>query len=277
MLKFFRCPDSITRPISQCLESCQRSEGRCLALAHLTYIGHSEREWQGQSSVTQLIKPTRIAFLELTKDYAADPDDYAFRMYGSLHHRRLDIINKKLDGLSEYTLKQGVNGTLDRLEPDELQPGYYKLMDFKLVGAYSVAKALGIHNGEEVDPDMFEWELQLNKYASMVEADPILAPLFPISRLFIQATIRDSGLKQINMLKLPKRMPLIPVQRLPLDFITEYFLTKDYLLHKALETGILPPMCSYSENWAGRRCKKYCSVFEACPEGRMVNRLPPIE
>ncbi len=271
MLKYFKCVDGITRPISVCLERCPRPEGRCLALSHLIYIGHTEREFNGKFSVTQLIKPTRIAYLELTCDYAVDPDGMAFMMYGSLHHKRLDIINKKLDnGLSEYTMKQGINGTLDRLEPDELNEGYFKLIDYKLVGAYSVAKALGIHNGEEVDPDMFEWELQLNRYTSMVEADPTISKLFPISRLFIQATIRDSGLKQINMLKLPKRMPLIPVKRLPPDFVAEYFLTKEYLLHKALETNTIPGMCSFSEHWGNRRCKSYCNVAETCPEGRSI-------
>lgn len=275
-LKSFICPDSVTRPIEQCLDKCPRPEGRCLALSHLTFIAESQRVWNGTSSVTQLIKPTRLAYLEITKDYAVNPDDMAFMMYGTLHHRRLESINKKLEGLTEYHLNQDINGTLDRLEPDELNEGYYKLLDFKLVGAYSVAKALGIKkvNGETADPDMTEWELQLNKYRQMVEAEPKLRNLFPISRLLIQATVRDSGLKQINILQLPKRMPLIPVKKLPDDFVIEYFLTKDYILQEALKTHILPPMCNYLENWANRRCKSYCIVAEFCPEGSQIKKVP---
>ena len=272
-LKYFNCVDNITRPISECLEKCPRPEGRCLALSHLTFIAESGREWQGQSSVTQLIKPTRLAFLEITKDYAVNPDDMAFMMYGTLHHRRLEVINKKLGGLSEQKLNGSIKGTLDRLEPDELQEGYYKLIDYKLVGAYSIAKALGIQNGKAVDPDMLEWELQANKYELLLEDDPGLSPLFPISRLLIQATVRDSGLKQIKSLGLPCRMPLIPVRKLSADFVNEYFLTKDYALHKALETGEMPEMCDYNSRWCGRRCKSFCAVFNFCPEGAKVNRV----
>ena len=270
----FLCPDNQVRLISECLEHCHRPEGRCLALGHLTFIGQSQREFTGQSSVTQLIKPTRLAWLEIVKDYTVNPDDMAFMMYGTLHHRRLEVINKKLEGLSEQKIIGNISGTLDRLEPDELKEGYYKLLDYKLVGAYSVAKALGIGNkGVEVDPDMFEWELQLNKYCIMVEAEPTLSELFPISRLLIQATIRDSGLKQIKSLGLPCRMPLIPIRRLPKDYVEEYFLSKDYALHNALESREMPEMCAYNERWGGRRCKGYCSVFQYCPEGAMINKV----
>lgn len=273
-LKFFNCPDGITRPTSECLEGCPRPEGRCLALSHLTFIAESGREWQGQSSVTQLIKPTRLAFLEITKDYAVNPDDMAFMMYGTLHHRRLEVINKKLGGLTEQKLNGDIKGTLDRLEPDELKEGYYKLIDYKLVGAYSIAKALGMQNGKSTDPDMMDWELQSNKYELLLEDDPDLSQLFPISRLLIQATVRDSGLKQIKSLGLPCRMPLIPVRKLDADFVNEYFVTKDYQLHKALETRGMPEMCSYNGRWGGRRCQKqYCSVHYFCPEGAMINKV----
>lgn len=275
-LTTFLCPDGIKRPVKQCLEKCPRKEGRCLALSHLTYIGTSQREWEGQSSVTQLIKPTRLAWLEIVKDYSVNPDDMAFMMYGTLHHRRLEAINKKLEGLSEQKIIGEISGTLDRLEPDELHDGYYKLLDYKLVGAYSVAKALGLQqkNGDTADPDMLDWELQLNKYRMLLEADPKLAPLFPISRLLIQATIRDSGLRQIKSLELPCRMPMIPVRKLEDDFVTEYFTSKDLDLHKALSSGVMPPMCSYNGRWGGRRCQKqYCFVHYFCPEGAMVNKV----
>ena len=128
MLKYFRCPDGETRPIVDCLTKCPRKEGRCLALSHLTFIAQSQREWEGQSSVTQLIKPTRLAYLEIVKEYSVNPDDMAFMMYGTLHHKRLEIINKQLEGLAEYKISQEISGTIDRLEPDELKEGYYKLI-----------------------------------------------------------------------------------------------------------------------------------------------------
>ena len=273
-LNNFYCPDKTIISVKDCLGHCPRPEGRCLALGHLTFIAESGRIWRGQSSVTQLIKPTRLAWLEITKNYTVNPDDMAFMMYGTLHHRRLEIINKRLDGLSEYTIKSEISGTIDRLEPDEIKPGFFKLMDFKLVGGYSIAKALGIGNkGAEVDPDMRDWELQLNRYRMLLEADPELSKLFPISRMLIQATVRDGGLKQINMLGIPCRMPLIPVKKLDDDYITEYFSTKDLLLHQALENNVMPPMCDYIDNWANRRCRSYCNVASFCPEGAKIKRV----
>lgn len=277
MLSFFRCPDGITRPIKECLNKCPRPEGRCLALSHLTFIGGSQREWNGKSSVTQLLEPTRLAFLQITKNYAVNPDDMAFMMYGTLHHKRLEIINKKLEGLAEKYVVGDISGTLDRLEPDELKEGYYKLIDYKLVGAYSIAKALGLKmkNGDTAEPDMTEWELQTNKYRILIENDPELSKLFPISRLVIQATVRDSGLRQISSLGLPCRMPMIPVNRLDDDFVNEYFISKDFALHKALETNTMPEMCGYQERWGGRRCNKsYCFVHAFCPEGAKINKVP---
>jgi hypothetical protein len=199
----------------------------------------------------------------------------AFMMYGTLHHKRLEIINKKLDGLSEKKITADIRGTLDRLEPDELNEGFYKLIDYKLVGAYAVAKALGIRkvNGEAADPDAREWELQLNRYRLLVEKDSILAPLFPISRLIIQATVRDSGLRQINELKLPRRMPMIPIRKLPDDEVLEYFANKDYLLHHHLEINTMPPICNPLENWNFRRCRAYCSLASFCPEGAKIKRV----
>lgn len=275
MLTYFRCPDGITRPIAECLEKCPRPEGRCLALGHLHFIANSGREWSGQSSVTQLIQPTRLAWLTIVKKYTVNPDDMAFMMYGTLHHRRLEIINKRLEGLAEQKIVGEISGTLDRLEPDELQEGFYKLIDYKLVGAWSVAKALGIRkvNGEAADPDAVEWELQLNRYRLLVERDPVLAPMFPISRLIIQATVRDSGLRQINEMKLPARMPMIPIKKLPDDEVMEYFANKDWLLHHHLETNTMPPMCNATENWNFRRCRSYCNLYHFCPEGARIHRV----
>ncbi len=265
----FSCPDNVVRPISECLVKCPRPEGRCLAMAHLVAISQ-QREWTGTASVTQLIKPTRIAYLEIVKDYDADPDDFAFMIYGTLLHKRLEVINKKLEGLSEHRIYGPVSGAFDRLEPDELKEGWYKLIDFKLTGASAIAKALGL-NGKE--PDAGEWELQLNKYCGLIEDDPELSELFPISRLLIQATVRDSGLRQIQSLGIPKRMPLIPVKRLDKDFVKEYFSNKDLLLHQALETKTLPVMCSYSEHWGSRRCKDYCMPAPFCPEGAKLKKV----
>lgn len=272
-LTSFICPDHNVRPVSECLDKCPLPTGRCLAMAHLVAISE-QRPWRGKASVTQLIQPTRIAWLTIKKPYSVIPHEQAYLLYGTLHHKRLEIINKKLDGLSEYGIgdDEGISGVLDRLEPDELMPGTFKLIDFKLTGAYAIAKALG-YKSADGQADMREWELQLNKYRLMIESDSKLAPLFPISRMMIQATVRDSGLRQIEELKLPSRMPLIPVKKIDDLEVFYFFHDKQLALMKHLEENTLPPMCNYEESWANRRCRAYCNVMPFCPEGAKVNKV----
>ncbi len=257
MLTYFFCPDSTKILIKECLDKCPRKEGRCLALSHL-YAISEQRIWEGKASVTQLIKGTREAYLQIVSDYAVEPDAMAFMLYGTLHHKRLETINKRLDGLAEYTMTQEISGTIDRLEPDELNEGSYKLIDYKLVGAYSITA------------DKTEWELQLNRYRLLIENDPKLKGLFPISRMLIQATLRDSGLRQMEALNLPKRMPLIPIKKMDDEDVFYYFHDKETALQTALAKKELPPMCSYEERWSNRKCLKYCLVKEFCPEGNKM-------
>jgi hypothetical protein len=253
-LTAFKCPDSITRPISLCLDHCPRQEGDCLAMA--IRIGASnQREWNGKASVTQLLKGTREAYLQIVCDYAADPDDMAFMIYGSMQHRRLEIINKRLEGLTEHAFSQEISGSIDRLEPDVLNKGYYRLIDFKFTGAYSLTV------------DKHDWELQLNRYRLLIESTPEIKDLFPISKMYIQAIIRDSGLRQMESLGLTKRMPLIEMPKLDDMDTYYYFHDKEALLQEALRTKTMPPLCSYEERWNNRKCLKYCLVKEKCPEG----------
>lgn len=269
-LKYFICPNGVRLPIKQCLEQCPRDEGRCMALGNLISAA-DQREWKGTPSVTQLQKGTRQAYLEIKNDYAVDPDDMAYALLGVWHHQRLEQINKKLEGLAEYKVGGEITGILDRLEPDELNKGYYKLIDYKTSGAYAIAKAYGYKGA---DSDMRDWEFQLNYYRILLESDKELRDLFPVSRLFIQATVRDGGLASTKHLGLKKKMPLIPVRKLDDTKIKPYFARKKDALLKALKDDVMPPMCSYDERWGGRRCKGFCSVAEFCPEGAMVNRIP---
>ena len=94
-LTHFKCPDGVTRPISECLEKCPRPEGRCLRLDKLHEISY-DRQWNGKASTTQLLNPVRMEYLKITKDYAIPPKSRAFAIYGTYQHRRLEIVNKKL-------------------------------------------------------------------------------------------------------------------------------------------------------------------------------------
>jgi hypothetical protein len=95
--------------------------------------------------------------------------------------------------------------------------------------------------------------------------------------MFIQATVRDSGLRQINELKIPKRMPLIPVKKLDDEEVFYFFHDKSQALIKYVNEDKMPPMCSYEEHWANRKCRSYCNVNTFCPEGAKIARIKYLE
>lgn len=121
-----------------------------------------------------LLNPTRLEYLKLTKDYAIDPTDRAFALLGTRHHKRLELVAKKIEGLiAEKKLDsdevQKHSGILDLLEPDELQDGYYKLIDYKSWGSFMVALILG-RGDKNGDYERMQTTLQLNDYRLKVES-----------------------------------------------------------------------------------------------------------
>jgi hypothetical protein len=267
MLKYFKCPDGITRPISECLSKCPRQEGRCLSLPTLTSIG-SPRIWKGRPSTTQLLNPTRLEYLQITHDYAIDPFDQAFALLGTRHHQRLDAVAKKIEGLeSELLLKGEVSGVLDLLEP--LNGGEeYRMIDYKTFGSYACKKHMGTDTKDEYD--RFKLALQMNNYRCMAEELG-----FNIVELKVQITVRDGGTFSAKHNGVDRNLYLLPVEILPDEQVKEYFLTKSFALDKALKTGEAE-LCDYEGRWGGRRCTGFCSVMEFCPEGRAVNKLKPL-
>jgi hypothetical protein len=264
--KFYKCPDGVIRQIAECLQRCPRPEGRCLSLPTLTTIGQV-RIWRGMPSTTQGLNPTRLEYLSITEDFAIDPFAQAFSLLGTRHHGRLEQVAKKIEGLkSELKLKGEISGILDLLEP--INGGdTYRLIDYKTFGSYAVAKHLGLKDGED---DVAKLALQLNNYRVMSEDIG-----FPVKELKVQITVRDGNTKSSSMNKVTKNIYLLDVEILPDDYVREYFLTKAYLLVTALEDKKLPEVCK--DNWNWRRCKGYCAVFQFCPEGRKLNKLPPME
>jgi hypothetical protein len=264
-LTYFLCPSGNKIKITECLERCPNPEGRCLALPTLYQIGNV-REWKGVTSTTQLLNPTRYSYLQLKYEYAVDPFEQAFSLLGIRHHKRLEIIAKRLENLiPEQYLKDGTNsGTLDLLEPDEKFPDCWKLIDYKTWGGFSVKKALDTSTYEHG-----QIQLQLNDYRIKAESLGL-----KVSRLFVQACVRDGGTMVSRTQKIDFRMKLIPIEKLPDDDVIEYFISKDTALRKALAENVTE-ICGYDGRWGNRRCNpKFCSVISWCKEGAAMAKVP---
>jgi hypothetical protein len=264
MLNYFKCSDKTIRTVKECITSCPRKEGRCLSLPTLYEISQ-QRPWTGRPSTTQLLKGVRQAFLELTKPYTIDPLDSAFMLLGTRHHQKLEHSAKLLGMISEKYIDAEITGILDLLEPDSLEPGKYILYDYKTSGSFAVAKALGLKK----ESDTKDWELQLNKYRVELENLGI-----PISRMIIQACVRDGGTFAARNNGIYEKFVLIPIRKMNNIEVSQYFRDKANLLITSMDTKILPPICSYEERWANRRCKGFCSVSEFCREGAAMAKIP---
>jgi hypothetical protein len=279
--KWFLCPDGEEIEIKKCLtEGCRIGQslpaGRCLSVRTLRLIA-DQRPWTGVPSTTQLLKGTREAYLEITTDYAINPQDALFRVHGTKGHGVLD----KYTGMSELGE--------ERLR-DEISHGTFDfyddgvLYDTKTWGSFKVQKALGMRQAEVATGEVYktgekkgrpktrkEWHpggrkdrlhtaIQLNDYRMKLEALG-----FPVKAMIIEALVRDSGLMIANMRGIQQNGILIPINRISDHWIKRYMAAKRKALLTALETKTLPPLCRHSERWQGRKCnEKYCNVNKAC-------------
>lgn len=290
----FVCPDGEQTKIASCYEKC-RMGLRCATLPALLSIG-KQRSWTGTPSTTQLIKGTREAFLEITKEYAASPDSFAFAFVGTKAHARLER-NAAINHLMEERLEEdGITGMFDLYGEED---GVHTLYDYKVSGSYKVAKTIGLK--EEVDevntgeiyksgerkgqpktkkvsrivqgePDLGDWGLQLNHYRILIEKSG-----FPVDRIVLQAIVRDGGTYLAKKRGLSRNIYLIDVPRLADNAVVEFFHTKRDALKAALESGTVPEICTEDERWQDRKCAEYCRVAGFCDHGQAIHASQAVE
>lgn len=279
--KFFVCPNGEKVFIDICLHKCLQNlpTGRCLPARTLRLIAE-QRPWEGKPSTTQLLKGTREAYLEITRDYALNPQNELFRILGTRAHTGLDHYTGDNE-LGEIRLSdENASGQFDFYDAEN-----QILYDSKTWGSYKVMMALGLRQEtietEEVyktgpkkgqkktkkvivqgEPDMLETEIQLNHYRMMLEDAG-----FPVREMYVEAIVRDGGTHIAKGRGIEQNGYLIPVRRLNNDFVNEYLKTKADALLNALKNNIMPPPCNDDETWNGRKCKEFCRVWEFCDVG----------
>lgn len=277
--KWFVCPDENKTLISDCLKSCRMAEkfpaGRCLTLRTLRLIA-DERPWTGKPSTTQLLKGTREAFLEITTNYAINPQDAIFRVMGTKGHGALE----------QYT---GDNELGEERLHDEFSSGQFDfydagvLSDTKTSGSYKVMKALGHYQVEVQTGEIFksgerkgqpktrkewregghkdrlDWAIQMNDYRMKLEACG-----FPVNQMVIESLVRDGGTFMAQNRGITFNGILIPINRISNHWVRVYMQRKSEALTEALKKNEIPSECNKRENWSGRKCEKYCNVRESC-------------
>lgn len=291
----FICPDGFETSIASCLAKC-RMGYRCMMRSALMQIS-KQRDWEGVPSVTQLINGTLQAYLQITKDYANEPDEHMFSLIGSKVHWRME--NRNDMSFSEVRLDYlGVRGTFDDYD---IEDDAYILTDIKTSGSYKVAQALGMtYDLVEVDEvykkatqvkasdgsavkrsagdkkmirkwrraeslsECADWTMQLNMYRMMLEDAG-----FPVKEMRIQSIVRDGGTMMARARGITRNSYLIPIKKLSNAEVMAYFTRKRENLKDALLSD-RPLDCTPHERWLNDegvcvKCLHYCPVRRICP------------
>lgn len=265
-LNSFRCPDGVRVATADCLSSCRLRE-RCVPELILRAIIGKERAPAALPSVTQLVTPTRVAYLEATTGYAIAPVDSLWSLRGSAMHTLIAdqpppgwVIERRF--ANEYMTGQ----------PDAYEEATATLYDWKSCAVYKQKLMMS-----DVQPAAPDYVRQLNGYRILCEAANL-----PVRRLVLVAVTRDyrnceyerevkayKSNKQGGGRVAPPPVPpivqyVIPVQ----EDAEDWFRQRAVALRHALDTHELPPLCDEEERWRDTRCKRWCNAAANCPYGQ---------
>ena len=284
----FICPNGQRIRITECLRSCPNN-CRCMFLPTLRAVADSLDRQISEPTVTELIAGTRETYLRKTSSYAVEPASILYALQGQAIH---SINEQQTHGeiLSEERLKDEITSGQFDLYGKILDSDDGVLGDLKITSSFKLMRALGIYKikvdtGEVYKSglkkgqpkfktelrydgvrDLLDWSLQLNYYRLLLEQTG-----FKISRMYIQAICRDASLRIAAERGIDKPVYIIPINKISDIWLTRYFQHKAKLLHEAIKTKTLPPVCSFRERWGNRKCLDYCVARENCP---YAQRLP---
>lgn len=280
--KYFVCPDKQYCEIEACKKKCRISQ-RCMALPAIYAVSH-QRIWKGKPSVTQLIKPTRQTYLEITRDYAIEPMKQIASMIGTQSHSLMEG-NVPNGWLSEVRLEDDItSGQFDAYDCTTKT-----LWDYKFFGAFRVARALG-HRSRWVNKGVYvrgakkglpKWEevfepggvrnvleiaIQLNYYKILMIKHNLL-----VDEMLVQMFLRgglDATAKKYGCTQQAYIVPIYPISP---QWVRKWMEAKHKALMLALDINKMPPVCSKRERWDSsknypdRKCRDWCSVNIHCP------------
>jgi len=163
------------------------------------------------------------------------------------------------------------------------------LTDYKTWGSFKICKAIGVKKEyeqvldeqgqpvlyksglkkgmEKLTPvitqsdeaiDLYETELQLNRYRLFFENYG-----FPISRIQVQAIIRDGNTSIAKSRGIHKNLMVIDIKKLPDTEVIAFYGKLIDEVNAAFKDGYARK-CNDWETWGGTRCKSYCEVKHAC-------------
>ena len=278
-LSGFICPDGEMIEFGTCLAKC-RMAARCAPRPVLQKIGVDWRRTSTEPSTTELIGPTRIAWLKRMYPYYESAASRKWSIFGSA----VSVIMEGGggdEGLTEETFRDATNkGTLDYFDSET-----GTLWDYKLTGAYKVRQIVTVERpvpgevfksgprkgmpklervedmagaGARVWTEAPEWGAQLADYSAKATRYG-----FTVKRACLFLIVRDADMFAEQM-SLTKPWYEIEVPLPPVEETERKMKERRALLESALVRGNCPPICTPDERWNGKRCESYCPVRAWC-------------
>ena len=274
----FRCPDGATVKFGACT-SCNH---RCMSLPALLSAEKSTHHWFGKPSVTTLLKPTRMTYLEMTTDYYIDPLGGIAAMIGTVSHKAFE--DHSPDGwMAEHRMTDDItSGCFDAYDKTT-----HTLWDWKFFNVQKIARCLGMVSSWERRVitrgkfkgdtrselvwkpggvrDVMDIAKQLSYYRYMMENEGL-----PVDAINVNMFVRASVNAESRKMGIDKPAYIVPIHPISKHWIRRYFKAKYDMLMDALDNHRLPPPCKKKERWSNgksypnRRCADWCSVNENC-------------
>jgi len=268
MIVGFICPDTTKIGAAECISNC-RMPKRCLPRPILLKLARNKERIDGKYSVTQLISPTRIAYLREISAIYIKPEGAIKAFYGTAMHEMNSNEKSGLFAMEQTVSNDWVSGTIDLVDEGIL-------WDYKVWGSYRVARALGMRSvkvpspktGKPInsyvpggEPELDEETLQLNMYRILAKGK---LPDVDLMKLFV--IVKDAELRIAYSRGITRPWYDIIIQPMEDATVLNYFAEKADKLSLAITSGEIPPLCTVEERWGGNRCK-YCDVVEFCNYG----------
>lgn len=262
-------------------KDCFKCKSKCVSLPTLKAAA-VQRQWTGLPSTTQLLSGTRYALLKIIKDYYEDIQKLAWILLGNTAHKGLE--NADTEGTAEIKLRDKlISGIADYYDAEDRT-----LWDYKTSGSFKVNKALGfvkskidspegeryktsgkgyrkgdikqitVWDRDESKSDKWEWVLQTNRYAILLEDDNR-----KVEKIKIEIIVRDGGLMAAVNNGIDQNIVIIDIPILNKEYVLDYFERKRKMLLMAIALS-WAPKCNSLESWSGVKCGKYCSVSDYC-------------
>jgi len=206
-------------------------------------------------SVTEIVRPLQMIYLQRTNDYEIDALNGIKALMGTAFHAYMET--QKVKNPDDYVMEKRVFKTIEGItisgQPDLYHKSARTLWDYKTTGMYRANMVL---KGDILKTER-EWVIQTNCYRYMAELD--------CNKIKILAVVTD--FRKNNNYGLDKPVIIIDLPTINNDSMEKWLIKRVKKIKETMDVGKYPE-CSEEETWGGKRCKDWCDVSSFCKQYR---------